>query len=150
MAGAGDPTRSYPKRPLLGVSVALWRGEKVLLVRRAGAPLAGNWSLPGGLVETGETLAQAARRELHEETGLECAEMRGPAAWNEIIVKDTEGAVERHYVIAVFSAAWQNGEARAGDDAEAVRWVSLDALSGLELVPGTESAILRTRNLPSS
>lgn len=149
MVGAGDPTRSYPKRPLLGVSVALWRGEKVLLARRANAPLAGKWSLPGGLVETGETLVQSARRELLEETGLECPEMRGPVAWNEIIVNDAEGAVERHYVIATFSAVWRGGRARAGDDAEAVRWAGLDTLSDLDLVPGTERAILQTRNRPN-
>lgn len=150
MAAAADPTRSYPKHPLLGVSVALWRGEEVLLVRRAGAPLAGKWSLPGGLVEIGESLAQAARRELLEETGLECAEMHGPAAWNEIIVKDAEGAVERHYVIASFSATWRGGEARAGDDAEEVRWADRDARTDLDLVSGTERAIRQTRNLPGN
>lgn len=149
MAGSGDPTRHYPARPLIGVSVALWRGDEVLLVRRAGAPLAGTWSLPGGLVEAGERLAEAARRELLEETGLDCGSLTGPVDWNEIILKDAAGAVERHYVIAAFHARWQGGEAGAGDDAEAVCWVRPDALSDLQLAPGTEHAILQARTVPT-
>lgn len=149
MAGADETTRRYPARPLIGVSVALWRGEEVLLVRRAAPPLAGAWSLPGGLVEAGETLAEAARRELFEETGLECSALHGPADWNEIILKDAAGAVERHYVIAAFCGRWQGGEAAAGDDARAVRWARPQMLPDLDLAPGTERAIARARALLS-
>ena len=143
MTGQDEASRLYPERPLLGVSVALWRNGKVLLVRRGRAPLAGCWSLPGGLVRPGETMAAAARRELGEETSLECTELSGPVDWNESILKDAAGAAERHYVIAAFTGHWQGGEAIAGDDAADVRWCEAGELAALELAPGTRGAIAK-------
>lgn len=131
-----DP-RLYPERPLLAVSVALWSGNRALLVRRARPPLASIWSFPGGVVEIGERLDEAAAREVLEETGLqvEIAEAFDQA---EVIRRDGNGKVERHYVIVVFAGRYISGEVQAGDDADAARWVGLSELSDYELTPDTE------------
>lgn len=144
---AGD-ARAYPAAPILCVSVALWRGSEVLLVRRGKAPLAGRWSLPGGVVDLGERLADAARRELREETGLEVG--LGPVVdCNEIIIRDTAGDTERHYVIIVFAGRWRGGEPVAQDDAAAVRWAHPDELAGIDLTDGTAEAIRRSAGAPA-
>lgn len=122
--------------PLLGVSVACWRGEEVLLAQRGKAPSRGLWSLPGGHVELGERLADAALRELKEETAVR-AELEGLVTTRDIIQRDEAGVVTRHYVIAVFKAQWLSGDAVAGDDAAAVQWRRFDGLDGLEMTPGT-------------
>ena len=145
---AKDPRR-YPEHPLLGVSVALWRDARVLLARRGKPPLAGLWSLPGGLVEIGEPLEAAARRELNEETGLK-AELIGIADWHEIIASDSDGAVERHYAIAVFAGIWHSGEPHAGSDADAVRWVRESDLDDLQMTEGTAEIIRGTRRFVRS
>ena len=130
-----DP-RHYPDRPYLGVSVAVWRDGEVLLVRRGRAPLAGVWSFPGGGVGLGERLADAARREVREETGIEIAIVR-QIDHAEIIVRDADGLVERHYVLIVFAANAISGEARAGDDAAETRWVGAQEFARLNLTEDT-------------
>jgi 8-oxo-dGTP diphosphatase len=129
-------SRLYPSRPFLAVSVAIWRDGKALLVRRARPPLASIWSFPGGVVETGETLAEAAAREVREETGLE-AEIVGPIDRAEVIRRDAEGKVERHYVIVVFAGRSLVGEPVAADDADAARWFEPGEIDGFELTPDT-------------
>lgn len=128
--------RLYPERPLLAVSVALWSGTQALLVRRVRPPLAPIWSFPGGIVEIGERLEEAAAREVREETGLhvEIAEAFDRA---EIIRRDESGKIERHYVIVVFAGRYVSGEAEAGGDADAVQWVDLSELSDYELTTDT-------------
>ena len=125
-----------PIRPLLGVSIAVWRGGEVLLAQRGKQPSMGLWSLPGGHVELGETLEQAALRELMEETNVE-ARIEAFSHFLDIIRHGSGGSVETHYVIAVFRASWTAGEARAGDDAAAVQWRTPDTLHELEMTPGT-------------
>jgi 8-oxo-dGTP diphosphatase len=132
---ATDP-RLYPERPYLAVSVAVWRGTRALLVRRARPPFAAIWSFPGGLVETGEKLVEAAAREVREETGLD-VEIGAPIDRAEVIRHDGDGRVERHYVIIVFAGRYISGEARAGDDADAVDWVDLSEVGHYELTPDT-------------
>jgi mutator protein MutT len=130
-----DP-RQYPDRPVLAVSVALWIGSRVLLVRRARPPLAAFWSFPGGVVEIGERLQEAAVREVREETGLE-VEVGEAIERAEVIRRDAEGRVERHYVIIVFAGRYVSGKAQAGDDADAVGWVDISELDDYELTPDT-------------
>lgn len=128
--------RHYPDRPYLGVSVAVWRGSEVLLVKRGRAPLAGYWSFPGGGVEIGERLEEAARREVLEETGLEIAVGR-QIDYAEIIARDAGGRIERHYVLIVFAARALAGEVRAGDDAAEARFIQLSDATGLNLTEDT-------------
>ena len=138
-----DPRR-YPDSPLLGVSVAVWREEKVLLVKRGRPPLLGLWSLPGGLVELGETLAEAAAREIHEETGI-VADGFSAIDRAEIIIRDDRGRVDRHYVLIVFAATYRSGAALAAHDAAEVRWVNATDLAGLELTADTARVLSAPR-----
>ncbi|NND49222.1 MAG: NUDIX hydrolase [Rhizobiales bacterium] len=133
-------SREYPKHPLVGVSAFIARPGAVLLVKRAKPPL--QWSLPGGLVELGETLHQAARREVREETGLDI-EVGKLATMLDIIRPDDAGRIERHFVLAVFSAIVKGGDLVAGDDAAEAEWVGLEALPGRELTPGTGELVAR-------
>jgi 8-oxo-dGTP diphosphatase len=128
--------RHYPDRPYLGVSVAVWRDGEILLVRRGLAPLAGFWSFPGGGVGLGERLEDAARREVREETGIDVAIVR-PIDHAEIIVRDADGRVERHYVLIVFAGRPTSGEPQAADDAAEARWVAPAELARLNLTEDT-------------
>ncbi|MGL4494344.1 MAG: NUDIX hydrolase [Beijerinckiaceae bacterium] len=108
-------------RPTLAVSLAVFRDGKVLLATRTKPPLNGVWSLPGGHVEPGETLEQAAVREVREEVGVESAIM----SFNrhvEVIRTNDDGTVRHHYVIASFVGRWIAGEATPGPEAGAVMW----------------------------
>src|SRR6266478_1791264 len=104
-------TRSYPERPFLAVSAAVVRAGQVLLVRRARGPADGLFSLPGGMVEIGETLTEAVIREVREETSL-AIEPVGLAGFREAITRDRDNRVERHFVILPFAARWRAGEPR--------------------------------------
>lgn len=136
---------SVPPRPVLGVSVSVWRDGQVLLVRRGKAPAKGLWAPVGGRVEWGETLEEAAIREVREETGVAC-EIAGFSQLREMIRHDGDSP-GHHVVLAVFGARWISGEAVAGDDAEAVAWVGFDALSQFNLVDGVIPYIAATRDL---
>jgi len=97
--------RAYPERPYLAVSAAIIRAGKILVVRRARAPAHGLYSLPGGVVEVGETLEEAVTREVREETGM-TIEPVALAGFREAIVRDAGGRVERHFLILCFAARW--------------------------------------------
>lgn len=126
---------------MTGVSIAVFRGGEVLLVQRGRQPFAGYWSLPGGSQELGETLEEAARRELQEETGLSA----GPLAFARFVepmARDADGKVLRHFVLGIFVCRSFSGEAVAGDDAAAAAWIPVDALDDQAMTPGT-AAIVR-------
>lgn len=120
--------RHYPPAPLVGVGVAVFnkKGE-VLLVRRGHPPNAGQWGLPGGLLNLGERLAEAARREVWEECAVEI-EIGALISTYELIEWDEEERVTYHYVVLDFWARYVAGEATAQDDAAALAWFSIDAL----------------------
>lgn len=127
--------RQYPDTPLVGAAAAVFdRAGRVLLVQRGRPPRAGSWGLPGGMLEVGERLAQAAGREVLEECGVEIA-IGGVAGVFEPITHDDKGRVEYHYVVVDFWATHLRGEARAGDDAAAVAWVELAAIEQYALLP---------------
>jgi len=121
--------------PRLGVGVAAWREDRVLLVRRAKPPFLYRWTLPGGSVRFGERLVDAAARETAEETGL-AIRLRGEPRIHEVILPEGADAAATHFVLAVFAAVALAGEARPGDDVDAVRWTASDELEALRLTPG--------------
>ncbi len=125
--------RLYPARPILAASVAVFRQGQVLIARRARAPLLGLYSLPGGVVEIGETLRQAALRELREEVGLE-AEVVGFLDHVEPIFRDGE-RVRSHYVIAAFVARWRAGEARGSDEVDHFAWIDPESIGDWPTTP---------------
>lgn len=129
--------------PRLGVSVLCVRGGDVLLVKRGKQPYFGHWSLPGGLVEFGEALADAARRELLEETGTTAQLEPEPVETFDIIQRREDGTAAAHFVLAVFRGTYEDGEARAGDDAADAAWVRTCDLETLMMTPGTAVRILR-------
>ena len=127
--------RLYPDRPFLAASVAVMREGRVLLAARARPPLEHVFTLPGGLVEAGETLAEAALRELGEEVGVE-AELLGFLAPVEVIEREADGPVKHHYVVCAYVARWLSGEPRTGLEALEVRWVTEEESAGLRTTPG--------------
>ncbi len=127
--------RSYPERPFLAVSAAIVRAGQVLVVRRARAPADGLFSLPGGVVEIGETLVQAVIREVAEETAL-TIEPVGLAGYREAIARDRDDRVERHFVILPFAARWLAGEPVLNEELSQARWLHPAELAGLPTTPG--------------
>jgi ADP-ribose pyrophosphatase YjhB (NUDIX family) len=135
-----DESRRYPARPLLGVGAVVLEDGKVLLIERGQEPLKGYWTLPGGLVETGERLECAVRREVQEETGLEVKPV-AVAAIFERIMPDLEGATEFHYVIVDYICEKRGGVLKAGSDVSRAMWVPADQLGSVKMAPGTPPVI---------
>ena len=125
-------SREYPDRPFVGVGVVVWRGDEVLLIERGKGPVSGNWSLPGGKQELGETVRETAHREIKEEAGIDI-DIVGLLDVVDLVRHDDQGRVRFHYTLVDFTARWRAGEAVAGDDAAAVQWVRLDDLDRLSL-----------------
>jgi 8-oxo-dGTP diphosphatase len=115
-------------------------------VERAGEPLKGWWSLPGGVVETGETLEIALHREVREETGLEVGELQLVEVF-ERIMRDAEDKPEYHYVLMDYLCAPTGGELRAGDDAGKVAWFTEPELAALKITEGTPAVISKALRL---
>lgn len=125
--------------PKLGVSASVWRDGRVLLVERAKPPR-GIWAFPGGHVEPGETLEDAAARELFEETGM-TATFRGLLGLYDVIRRDADGLLTVHYVIASYVGLAGPGEPVAASDAAAVAWADPLHLRGFPLAPNMAEAI---------
>ena len=146
-------SRRYPEYPLVGVAAIIFRDAEVLLVQRGREPALGKWSLPGGLVEVGEPLELAVRREVSEETGLNVSVCRLVKVLDRII-PDEQGKVEYHYVLLDFLCPYGGGEPKPGSDVTACRFVTLDDLSTYPLTSGTDNVIrqavaLKAPNIPS-
>ena len=133
-AGAQDP-RAYPDRPFLAVSAAIIRDGRVLVTQRARGPGIGIWSMPGGVVEAGETLAQALVREISEETAL-TIEPVALAGHREVVVRDGSGRASRHFVILCFASRWIAGEPQLNEELSDARWLKLEELAGLKTTEG--------------
>lgn len=141
------PSREYPAAPMTAVGAVVLQQEQVLLVRRAKPPLQGEWSLPGGLVELGETLHQAVSREVLEETGLIIEPVSLLATFDKIDL-DLEQKVQFHYVLIDFLCTVVSGTLQAASDASDVRWVPLRELQqpgAMNLPPATVDVIEKAR-----
>ena len=138
--------REYPARPFLAASCAVFREGRVLVAARGRPPLRGVFSLPGGLVETGETLAEAALRELREETGIE-AEIVGFVRPVEVVGRDPDGRVRTHFVIGVHVARWLGGEGETGPEALELRWVRPDEVGALDGTPELAAIVSQAAGL---
>jgi 8-oxo-dGTP diphosphatase len=132
--------RDYPDRPLLGVGALIFRDDRILLVRRANPPLEGEWSIPGGLVETGETTKQAIIREVREETGLEVEPVKLVEVF-ERILRDQHARVEYHFVLIDHLCRIVSGETHADSDVSEVRWAGLEELESLGVAHETCAVI---------
>jgi ADP-ribose pyrophosphatase YjhB (NUDIX family) len=127
--------RKYPDRPFLAVSAAIIKGDKVLLVRRANPPMHGLYTFPGGVVEAGETLEEALLREIDEETALKIAPV-GIAGYRDVLIRDKEQRLERHFVIIAFTTRWVSGEPVLNEELGDFRWTTLTELKNLPTTEG--------------
>jgi len=126
--------RLYPERPLVGVGILIKQEDKYLLIKRAAEPDAGLWSIPGGMVEIGEKIAETAVREALEETSLE-VEIEKIIGVVDKIVPDDEGGIKYHFVIIDYLAKPVGGEMHHGDDALDALWVHPREFKDYELTP---------------
>jgi 8-oxo-dGTP diphosphatase len=124
----------YPEAPIVGVGAVIVKDDRVLLIRRANEPSRGRWSIPGGTVELGETLAQAAAREVLEECQVE-VDVGQVLSTFDLVQRDPQGGIRYHYVLLDLAARHVRGEPVAGTDALEVRWVAEDELASLDVVP---------------
>jgi 8-oxo-dGTP diphosphatase len=130
-----DRSRTYPTRPYLAVSAAIFRAGRVLIVRRARPPAHGLYTLPGGGVELGETLEEAVIREVREETALDIAPV-ALAGYRQAIARDAAGRIERHFVILPFAARWIAGEISLNEELAEAHWLDPADLAGLKTTEG--------------
>jgi len=124
--------RLYPEQPIIGVGAVIVNGSRVLLVRRATEPLKGEWSVPGGMLELGEKLRDAVRREALEETGLEVEPGELLDVFDSIFTDD-QGRTQYHYVLIDYLCRPISGAAQAGTDVSEVRWVAEADLPSMNL-----------------
>ena len=134
--------REYPETPLVGVGAIIIEDGRVLLVKRGHPPLAGEWSIPGGVLEVGEMVRAAAAREVREETGLivEAVELLGVY---DRVLRDEKGGILYHYVLVDFLCRRISGEPRAGGDAADARWFHRREVDTLPLAVDTAEVIAK-------
>lgn len=134
--------REYPARPIVAVGTIVVRDGCVLLARRGKPPGLGKWSVPGGAVDAGEALEDAARREIREECGIE-VELTDTIEVIQRITRDETQRARFHYVIVDYVARWKAGEPQPSPEASEVRWVRPEEFDTLDMTPGTAEVIRR-------
>jgi 8-oxo-dGTP diphosphatase len=140
-----ENARTYPTRPYLAVSAAIFRDGKVLIVRRARPPAHGLYTLPGGGVELGETLEQAVIREVREETALQIEPIE-LAGFRQAIARDAKGHVERHFVVLPFAARFISGEISLNEELAEAHWLDPADLGGLKTTEGLAQIVAAARD----
>lgn len=142
-----DPTendgRLYPRFPVVAASAVVIREGQILMIKRSNEPNKGKWSIPGGRVELGETVYEAAQREVFEECNIEIEISRLLSVGNNII-RDNEGRVKYHYVLIDLLGEYKSGEIAAQSDAEEYRWVKIEELAGLDMTPQLRTLLMQT------
>lgn len=132
--------RDYPELPIIGVGGVIVHRDRVLLVCRATEPLKGEWSIPGGMLELGEKLRDGVRREVLEETGVH-VEPGDVLDVFDSIFQDEQGRTQYHYVLIDYLCRFVSGEAKAGSDVSAVRWVQERELAAMSLRDTIEQVV---------
>jgi 8-oxo-dGTP diphosphatase len=132
--------REYPDRPLIGVGAIIIDSGRALVVRRATEPLKGEWSIPGGVLELGETLRTGAAREAKEETGLDVVPLEVLDVYDRIVA-DADGRTRYHYVLIDYLCEVTGGELRAASDASEVRWITEAELETFPIADSAEEVI---------
>jgi 8-oxo-dGTP diphosphatase len=146
MANTGNSDKQASSHwPKVGASFALFRDDSILLVERSKPPRRGMWSLPGGHVEPGERAEDAALRELAEETGL-AARSDGLVDVHDVVIHGENGALQAHYLLAVFFGRWTSGEPHPNSDASEARFVAFDQLDEYPLTPEAKRLISLARS----
>jgi ADP-ribose pyrophosphatase YjhB (NUDIX family) len=138
--------RDYPAAPILAVSAAIIRDGKVLIARRARPPAGGLYTLPGGVVEVGETLVEAVVREIREETAL-AIEPVALTGYREAIGKDDDGRIRRHFIILPFAARWIAGEPVLNEELSEALWLDPAAVTGLKTTDGLAEIVMNAMAL---
>jgi 8-oxo-dGTP diphosphatase len=141
-------SREYPDRPVVGVGGVVISNGRALLVRRGAPPLQGEWSIPGGMLEIGETLSEGVRRELAEETGVEVRVLDLIEVFERILL-DAGGRAKYHYVVLDYLCEAIRGNARAGSDVIAVAWANDSELAQYSLTPTAMRVIEKALELSS-
>jgi len=137
-------SRQYPKKPVVGVGVIILDGDQILLEKRKNAPSKGKWTVPGGLVDLGESMEQAVIREVKEETSLEVYDPRLVDVVNYISL-DEKGAVMYHYVIVDYLVTVKDGKLKAASDADALKWVPFSEVEEYDLTESFRLFFQRNR-----
>lgn len=142
----GDENRAYPERPMVGVGVVVLKQDSVLLIRRGKAPRRGEWSIPGGLQEIGETVFAAGAREVMEETNVAIG---APALIDivDAIRPDKAGRVQYHYTLIDLVAEWASGEPQAGSDAMHAEWISFPRFEAMDVWGETKRIVAQAREI---
>ena len=134
--------RLYPAHPTVAVSAIIFKEDRILMIKRGNEPNKGKWSIPGGGIELGETLDQAAKREVREECSIEI-EVERVFYTTENIIRDDDGRVKYHYVLIDMLAKYAGGETKAQSDAEECRWVTAEELSALDIPPQLRAVLAK-------
>lgn len=137
---AKGPRREYPETPLVGVGTVTIKNGRILLVKRAFDPGAGKWSIPGGLVEVGEKLSEAAARETEEETGIKVDILELINVFD-MIDQDGDKKVKYHYVLVDFLSKPTGGKERASDEVSEIRWVTFEEAKTMDLTRTARKAL---------
>lgn len=143
-----SPKREYPGAPVVGVGGVVIRDERALLIKRGSAPLEGQWSIPGGTLELGESLQDGVRRELLEETGIEVRVGQLIEVFDRIF-RDASGKIQYHFVIVDYLCEPVSGEASAASDVTATAWVSEADLSDYKLTEAATRVIRKAFSMVS-